>query len=187
MTYIKKPIIIPTEDIGKTKGYLVITRVFNIGRAIHYTCKCICGKEIEIPKSKFNGVKKKSCGCMYHPKGKNNHRWRGYGDIGASYWKQVISSAKRRNLEFSISIEFAWNLFLQQDSKCAISKLPIELVQSMQDYRDGLMTASLDRKDSNVGYIETNVQWVHKDINKIKTDFDQDYFIELCKAVASNN
>jgi hypothetical protein len=46
-------------------------------------------------------------------------------------------------------------------------------------------TASLDRIDSSFGYIEGNVQWVHKDINIIKLDYDQDYFIKICSAVCN--
>jgi hypothetical protein len=48
-------------------------------------------------------------------------------------------------------------------------------------------TASLDRIDSSKGYCEDNVQWVHKDINRMKNTFDQDYFISLCKLIAENS
>ena len=48
----------------------------------------------------------------------------------------------------------------------------------------GQGTASLDRIDSSKGYVKGNVQWVHKDINKMKTDFEQSIFIKLCKSVA---
>ena len=48
-------------------------------------------------------------------------------------------------------------------------------------------SASLDRIDSSKGYIEGNVQWVHKDINKIKTDMSDNKFIEWCKLIAEYN
>ena len=44
-------------------------------------------------------------------------------------------------------------------------------------------TASLDRIDSNLSYIKDNVQWIHKDLNRMKNEFSQDRFIEVCKAV----
>lgn len=46
--------------------------------------------------------------------------------------------------------------------------------------------ASLDRIDSNMDYQEENVQWLHKDINMMKQQFDQDYFIQMCCAVADH-
>lgn len=48
-------------------------------------------------------------------------------------------------------------------------------------------TASLDRIDSNIGYIKDNVQWVHKHVNQMKWNFDEDYFIDLCRKIVKNN
>lgn len=44
-------------------------------------------------------------------------------------------------------------------------------------------TASLDRIQNDKGYIEGNVQWVHKDINRMKNIFEQNYFIDICKKI----
>ena len=49
------------------------------------------------------------------------------------------------------------------------------------------MTASLDRIDSKKGYIEGNIQWVHKDINRMKWAFNEDYFIKLCNNIYQYN
>ena len=43
--------------------------------------------------------------------------------------------------------------------------------------------ASLDRIDNNNGYIKNNVQWLHKDINRMKSNFNQDYFLTLCRKI----
>jgi len=47
-------------------------------------------------------------------------------------------------------------------------------------------TASLDRIDSNHGYINKNVQWIHKSINKMKMDMKEARFIELCTAIINH-
>ena len=47
-------------------------------------------------------------------------------------------------------------------------------------------TASLDRKDSSLGYTLDNIQWVHRTVNKIKLDLQQDEFVEWCKRVAAH-
>jgi len=59
----------------------------------------------------------------------------------------------------------------------------LEFSRTAKDYDEGRWTASLDRIDNNKGYIKGNVQWVLKDINKMKNIHTQDYFIELCKLV----
>lgn len=48
-------------------------------------------------------------------------------------------------------------------------------------------TVSLDRIDSNIGYIEGNVQWIHKALNNTKNTMPNDEFINWCKLVAENN
>ena len=44
-------------------------------------------------------------------------------------------------------------------------------------------TASLDRIDSNLDYIEGNVQWVHKRVNAMKSDMSTKEFLEWCTLV----
>jgi len=39
---------------------------------------------------------------------------------------------------------------------------------------------------TNKGYIIGNVQWVHRDINRMKWGMTEDVFIRWCKRVASN-
>lgn len=43
---------------------------------------------------------------------------------------------------------------------------------------------SIDRIDSSEGYLKGNVQLLHKDVNMAKQQYSQDYFVEMCKAVA---
>lgn len=49
------------------------------------------------------------------------------------------------------------------------------------------MTASLDRIDSSRGYEIDNIQWVHKDVNKMKMGLSQNEFIDICKIISKNN
>ena len=47
-------------------------------------------------------------------------------------------------------------------------------------------TASLDRIDSTKGYVPGNIQWVHKDINRIKNKFSMDELLSYVKKIAIN-
>jgi len=85
-------------------------------------------------------------------------------------------------LPFSITIEYAWDLFLKQNRKCAMSGMEINFAATGKDK----FTASLDRIDSNEGYVDGNVQWVHKDINWMKNTFSQQHFVDMCKKVADH-
>lgn len=43
---------------------------------------------------------------------------------------------------------------------------------------------SIDRIDSDVGYVLSNIQLVTKEINVMKSDMSHSHFIALCKLVA---
>lgn len=63
---------------------------------------------------------------------------------------------------------------------CALSGIPIIY---KKHNKDSDATASLDRIDSSKGYVKGNVQWVHKDVNKIKNNLSEKRLMELCKSI----
>jgi hypothetical protein len=109
----------------------------------------------------------------------------GVGDFTLTHLQNFKCNAVKRGIEWNLDANYLWNIYLKHNKKCALSGMPIEfgeLVNSRPDYN--VMTASLDRIDSNQPYVEGNVQWVHKHINIMKNKYDEKYFIEMCKAVA---
>lgn len=103
------------------------------------------------------------------------------GEFSGSFFGRIKTGAKERNLPFEVTQEFLWNLYCKQRGECALSALPIDFAPESQFGRE--TTASLDRINSFKGYTEDNVQWIHKAINKIKLDMDQQLFIKLCRSV----
>lgn len=151
-----------------------------------YICKCDCGKTKTVLDTHLNYGKTKSCGCGKR-KGTSHSMWTGYEGLSGALWNQIKRGADgsrgRRVLEFNITKEYIWDLIVEQKFKCAISGVDIYL----QPKWNTSGTASLDRIDSSLGYIINNVQWVHKDVNKMKNSLDQNYFIKLCKSISEYN
>lgn len=116
--------------------------------------------------------------------GKLNGKWNGYKDIPLSYFNEVKRNAQKRNISFNITIENAWDTFNKQDKKCIYTGITLSLPQRTRSKRIG--EASLDRIDSSKGYTTNNIQWVHKDINWMKQDFTNDYFVKMCRLVSEN-
>ena len=86
---------------------------------------------------------------------------------------------------FDIKIEDAWDQFELQKGKCAYTG--VELILTTKYGRKyGLNTASLDRIDSSRGYTIDNIQWVHKKINRIKSNLSEKEFIDWCKKVTDH-
>jgi hypothetical protein len=120
--------------------------------------------------------------------GNRSQYWKGYGGIGKRYWHSILKCAEKREILFTITIEDAWNQYLKQDGKCALTnvQLNLECDKHKGDFYWTEMNASLDRIDSSKGYTIDNIQWVQKKINIIKNTLTQEEFIDLCKLVAHN-
>lgn len=116
-------------------------------------------------------------------RGKPLDRTKGYGEISGSYWCSKRYHAKMRNLEFSVTIQEAWELFLLQGRRCALSNVELCFPKMWKVPERYSQTASLDRINSSLGYTERNVQWIHKDLNTMKMDLPQDKFIDWCRKV----
>lgn len=174
---------IKSEDIADREfGRLIaIRRVKNdrFGKS-YWLCKCQCGKEKEIAKASLIRGLTLSCGCYQIEKA-----YRGCGDVSGMYWKTTRNGAARRNIEFNITVEDMWNQFLKQEGKCIYTGLQLTLTKRYNRCRN--QTASIDRIDSSKGYTKDNIQWVHKDINRMKQEYEEEYFIKMCQLVADKS
>jgi hypothetical protein len=153
-----------------------------------WVCECVCGNEKVYSSDHLTRKKSpvKSCGCLAHKTGARHSQWKGCGEISGNwFYSHVLRERKqkaRTRVPVEITVEDAWELFLKQDRKCALSGVLIEI--NNQHFHN---TASIDRIDSSKGYVKGNIQWVHKHINFMKRTYSQDYFIEMCKKVSENN
>lgn len=151
-----------------------------------WLCKCECGNEKVFSSDHLTRKKTpvKSCGCSKLKSGEAHKQWCGYKDISGDWWYNHVTrernQKRRKKLTINITKEYAWDLFIKQKRKCALSGLELRISNG------SLNTASIDRIDSSKGYIKGNVQWVHKHINFMKRIYDQSYFIRMCKLVANN-
>lgn len=177
------------KDLTQYKfGKLTVLTVHSRNRNGHirWICQCECGRTHQVFSTHLLSGLIKSCGCD-RKSGKDHSLWGGFGEISGNFWHSIKRGANgskgRKPIEFSITIKEAWELFLRQKRKCALSG--IELYFNSKDSGGkSIHTASLDRIDSGMGYKKENIQWVHKDINKMKNSFNQEYFISLCQLVS---
>ena len=150
----------------------------------HFVWKCDCGKEIIHCAYPIVHGKKASCCCDRYKFHGNHQGWTGYKEIFGTYWSSIKAGAKKRKLEMSISIEDAWNRFLEQNRCCALTG---ELIHFQTGRYTKDATASLDRIDSTKGYTKDNIQWLHRKVNYMKQEFSQQEFIEWCEKVVKHS
>jgi hypothetical protein len=82
----------------------------------------------------------------------------------------------------NVTPEYLKLLMEKQENKCAITNLPIR-VYSNKEKNTLYESASLDRIDSKIGYIEGNVQWVCLGINYMKLNFSNEELIKTIELI----
>lgn len=101
------------------------------------------------------------------------------------YLRLCHHNASVRDIPFNVSHEWLNEIYVQCKQKCELTGLDIYLTEKRLakefNYRftDYANTASLDRKNSKLSYELGNVQWVHKDVNRMKLIFSDEYFLEV--------
>lgn len=107
------------------------------------------------------------------------------GDLGGTYYSMLRIGARKRGLEWSVSRDYLWSIFT---GRCSVTGREINLSTKLKGSNGtgvdwGSFNASLDRIDSSIGYIEGNVQWVHKEINWFKNSYSMKDFVQMCTEV----
>jgi hypothetical protein len=145
---------------------------------IKVKCQCSCGEIHMI--NKYTLLKNKTEKCRkcigVSNIGSGNPYFKGYKELPGGLFSRMKRRAKKSKLQFSLSKKFLYDLFLKQNRKCKLTNLDISFENN---------SASLDRINSKLGYIEKNVMWVYKDINIMKNGYDLGYFISMCKKVSN--
>lgn len=147
--------------------------------------KCPCGR-INGP-SDFHSVKSGThClhGCF---SGNNIYNWAGHEGFTGSFLCNLQKHVQRGNRTLSwfpdLTIgevsQYLWELWENQGGRCALSGRELKLPQSNKDRKN----ASLDRIDSSQGYEVGNVQWTDPLINRMKRDWPETQFFQMCAEV----
>lgn len=145
-------------------------------QCIEWKVQCICGNTRWIQGNEL--IDPNRCfecqSCAQKKRAKQTTLDNGrVGDLNKTRYSKLKRSAEKRNIDFSVSIEYLWNLFQTQKQICGITG----------DYIQSIDEASLDRIDSSNGYIEGNVQWVTKQANVSKHIMSMEELYEFCKKV----
>ena len=159
-----------------------------------WLCRCDCGRTCKVSISNLKSGNSTSCGCK-RKETAHRTRWRGCGKLSGTYWHHTQANAKLRGLSFRISIKYAWTLFQKQLGICPLTGLALIMDPLLHETRrrfgkykrQPTQTASLDRINSNRGYVHGNVRWVHRKVNLMRLDMTDAEFIQWCQLVVDHD
>ena len=171
----------------------IILGTTKVNNRNHYMLKCACGYIGTRRKDFVDQGKSKECKSCSAKRTASKYGtpipFSGCGKLSKTFYSTIKNGAKRRNIDFNVSIEYLWELFVAQQEKCALTGQEIILSTSIKNTNPNwdVITASVDRIDSTKGYEAGNIQWVHKEVNRLKNNYSMADFIKMCKLVAAHH
>lgn len=180
--------------VGKKINQLTILEHVSYRRV---RVKCDCGKEKECDFYDLKRNKIKSCGCAKNtPELRELARKRAYKLIEAGIFtgggdfyptenrefKYLLKCLKNKNRKISdITLQDLKECWEKQNGKCVYTNTPLILPTHKNNKPNfpNWQIASIDRIDSNQGYIKNNIQFVSRTINYAKHTMNHDDMISF--------
>lgn len=104
------------------------------------------------------------------------------------YFIKTMRNKDRSSLWHNdIDAAYLREMWKKQKGICPYTGLKMQLPVSTRGFKGGrrnINSASIDRIDSSVGYIKSNIQFVCCAFNYAKNDFSHDEMVIFCKAIA---
>lgn len=163
--------------VGEKYGRLLAVKLLG-GRQCG--CICDCGQAKSVSCNNIITGHTKTCGCSQYSI--NHHEF-----ISARFYHSVYRSAITRGLEFSLTPDDIWEIYLKQNKKCFYTGLDIVFAKNWKEMDNLIQTASLDRIDNSKGYDKNNIRLVHKQVNIMRGPLTDGDFIKLCVMVANKH
>lgn len=93
----------------------------------------------------------------------------------------LLRKCKSRGKDFDLSLEILAKVWDAQGGRCALSNIPLDLNSTSYVYMP-----SVDRIDSSIGYVESNIQFVSCSLNLAKSSMSNDDALELIRVIYEN-
>ena len=172
---------------------LTVLREVNHNKRWMFEVQCDCGK-VEI-KRKDWVVSGRTTSCKSCSSKRTIQKYpipvrrTGFSGLSGTHFLSIKNGALRRNISFDLTPQFLWNLYELQHRRCALTNVEIVLTNKIknQNVDWGVITASLDRIDSSLGYTQENVWWVHKEVNRLKNNYNLSDLLYWCKLIVDKH
>lgn len=98
-------------------------------------------------------------------------------------WLGAKERAQKKDIPFTITKQDLIDLWSIQDGKCAISQIPMTF-----EINNGRIftNVSVDQKIPGKGYTKENIQLICQAVNQLKSDWDMETVLYICRSVVNN-
>lgn len=166
------------ECICKNCGKLFKKPLTEIRRSEKYGRPHFCSRSCTGKHNVKNfGDKKSSYDISKH----SGNRFDGY-----TKFKYHYRNILKRNQIVDVDIQDLKDQWDRQNGICVFSGIKLELSSYTKIKKNPIYSASLDRINSDKGYIKGNIRWVSRAINWMKNDMNDDMVNQLIDLIIEN-
>lgn len=88
-------------------------------------------------------------------------------DLTVARWKKILLGAERRGVQVPLTQAEAWDLFLRQGSRCALTGRAVTI------------------SEANLNYYPRQPRWVHRDVAKLLAGMSEDRLREIARELVN--
>jgi len=173
------------DEIGNKYGRLTVISYAGLtGRRLAcWECLCECGNKIITRGSNLRSGHTKSCGCQRVDSATGRKSEYGESSFKNLYANVYKTTAKRRNIDFDITIEEFKKIVLSNCVYCGSEPSNYHLrTRGFGSFRYN----GIDRVDNSRGYIKGNVVPCCKRCNYMKHSMDRNDFLSHVEKIAKH-
>lgn len=166
-------------------------------------CTCAnCGVEFEKPQSEItrneklgrNNFCSRHCVGVFNTKNINNaeayeirkHAGNKRDDLTPFRYHYRNIKNRSYKMKVTVTLEDLKKQWEKQEGICPFTGIDLDISEYKKINVDLKTSASIDRIDSNQGYIKDNIQWVSRAINLMKNNMSDEETWEMCRLIAEN-
>jgi len=175
--------------VNKVAGFIPEKRKNTTSRIPVYECNCKCGNTFLTRAKDVKNNKVKSCGC-YHKitsqkLGLKNKKEKGSSGLNSLY-RRYITNAKRRNIDFNLTIEEFKEIINKNCYYCNLEPHLSKLSITGNSTNGQFFHNGIDRKDGNKDYTIDNIVTCCKKCNYSKHISNEQEFISQIERIYLN-
>ena len=169
--------------------YSIEQQVTDDGKILCYSCNQYKDPDQFDGNSKmwFRNYKERRCKQCKHKayikRLKDNNNSKTIYELLDKRYLGLKERAKRHGLLVNITKQYLYNLWDKQKGLCALSNVPMTFINNCGRIPTNV---SIDRIDSNKGYIAGNIQLVCMAVNQMKNDLDMQTLLMFCNKIIEN-
>lgn len=102
------------------------------------------------------------------------------------HFRSILNRCAAKDIKINITIDDIIDVWNEQKGICEFTGVKLVLSSYSKIKKNPIYAASIDRIDSENGYVKDNIRWVSRAINWMKNNMSDELTWKLCELISEN-